>query len=111
MSDVDLSYAVFQNMIRISIGLSVQNAWIGYTAYVKPFSSQGTSLSDDADVQCLRCRSCNTEKCLRDYSVAESNENNEHQPKIALDIAELKGKWEALHDSIDSNIGDFERQY
>ena len=37
MSDVNLLYAVFKNMIRISIGLSVRYAWIGYTAYVKAF--------------------------------------------------------------------------
>ena len=68
--------------------------------------SQGTFLSDDADFQCLRCQSCITEESIRDYFVAKSKENCEHQRKLQLNIAELKSQCEALKDSIDSNIGD-----
>ena len=72
--------------------------------------SQGTSLSDDADFQCLRCRSFITEKSIWDYFVAKSDENSERQRKLELDIAELKSQCEALKDSIDLNIGDYECQ-
>ena len=72
--------------------------------------SQGTSLSDDADFQFLRCRSFITEKSIRDYFVAKSNENSERERKLELDIAEPKNQSEALKDSVDSNIDDYERQ-
>ena len=72
--------------------------------------SQGTSLSDDANFQCLCCLSCITEDSIRNYFVAKSKENSERQRKLELDIAELKSHCEALKDSIDSNIGDYERQ-
>ena len=76
----------------------------------KGIFSQGTSLSDDADSQCLHCRSFITEKSIRDYFVAKSNEKSERKGKLKLDITELKSQCEALKDSIDSNIGDCERQ-
>ena len=72
--------------------------------------SQGTSLSDNADFQCLRCQSFFTGESIRDYFVAKSNENSKHQRKLDLDIAELKSQCAALKDSIDSNIGDYEQQ-
>ena len=72
------------------------------------YFSQDTSLWDDADFQYLRCRSIITEESIRDYFVAKSNENSERQRKLELDIAELKSQCEALKDSIDSNIGDYE---
>ena len=72
--------------------------------------SQGISLSDDADFQCLRCQSYITEDSIWNYFVAKSKENSERQRKLELDIAELKSHCEALKDSIDSNIGDYERQ-
>ena len=40
--------------------------------------SQGTSLSDDADFQCLRCQSYITEDSIWNYFVAKSKENSEH---------------------------------
>ena len=76
----------------------------------KGIFSQVTSLSDDADSRCLCCWSFITEKSIRDYFVAKSNEKSERQGKLKLDITELKNQCEALKDSIDSNIGDCERQ-
>ena len=72
--------------------------------------SQGTSLSDGADFQCLHCQSYITEDSIGNYFVAKSKENSECQPKLELDIAELKSHCEALKDSIDSNVGEYERQ-
>ena len=42
--------------------------------------------------------------------VTKLNENNECQCKLHFDITELKSQCEALKDSIDSNMGDYERQ-
>ena len=72
--------------------------------------SQGTSLSDDTDFQCLRCQSFFAEESIRDYSVAKSNGNSKRQCKLELDIAELKSQSATLKDSIDSNIGVYECQ-
>ena len=72
--------------------------------------SQGISLSDDADFQCLRCQSYITEDSIWNYFVAKSKENKECPRKLELGIAELKSHYEALKDLIDSNIGDYERQ-
>ena len=52
--------------------------------------SQGTSLSDDADSQCLRCQSYITEEFIKNNFAAKSKENREPQRKLELDIAELK---------------------
>ena len=68
-------------MIQILIGWSLQNAWLGYTV-----------------------------ESIRDYFVAKSHDNRERQRKLVLEVAELKSKCEALKDSIDSNIGDYEGQ-
>ena len=72
--------------------------------------SQGTSLSDDADSQCLRCQSYITEESIKNDFAAKSKENSERQRKLELDIAELKSHCETLKDSIDSNIGGYERK-
>ena len=72
--------------------------------------SQGTSLSNDADFQCVPCWWCNTEKSIRYYFVAKSNKNSEGQHKLALDTAELKSQCEALKYSFELNIGDYECQ-
>ena len=72
--------------------------------------SQGTSLSDDPDFQCLRCQSFFAEESIRDYFVAKSNGNSKRQCKLELDIAELKSQSPTLKDSIDSNIGVYECQ-
>ena len=97
-------------MIRISIGFECVKCLNWVHCLCEGIFSQSTSLSDDADFQCLRCRSFITEKTIRDYFVTKSNENSERHRKLELDIAALKSRCEALKDSIDSNIGDYERQ-
>ena len=58
----------------------------------------------------MSCQSYITEDSIWNYFVAKSKENSECQRKLELDIAELKSHLEALKDSTDSNIGDYERQ-
>ena len=72
--------------------------------------SQNASLLDDAEFQCLRCQSLGSVESVRDYFVAKSHDNSERQRKLELEVAELKSKCETLKGSIDSNIGDYERQ-
>ena len=69
---------------------------------------EGTSLSDDADVQCLRGQSYITENSIRNYFVAKAKKKQWTQDKLELD--KLKSHCQALKDSIDSNIGDYVRQ-
>ena len=97
-------------MIRISIGFECVKCLNWVHCLCEGIFSQGTSLSDDADFECLRCQSFISEKSIRNYFVAKSNENRERQRKLELDIAELKSQCEALKDSIDLNIGDYECQ-
>ena len=76
--------------------------------------SQGSSLSDDDDFQCLCCQSLDSETSSWDYFVAKSNENSECQRKLELDTVKSKckskSKCEALKEWVDSNIGDYEYQ-
>ena len=70
-------------MIRILIGLSVLN-WVNCPC--EGIFSQGTSLLNDADFQCLRCQSYITEDSIRNHFVAKSKENSELQRKLELDM-------------------------
>ena len=79
MSDVNLSYTDFSkydsniNWIECAKCLN----WVH--CLCEGIFSQGTSLSDDADFQCLRCQSYITEDSIWNYFVAKSKENSERQ--------------------------------
>ena len=72
--------------------------------------SEGTSLSDDAYFQCLRCQSLGSVESIWDSFVAKPHGNSERRHIVELEVAEVKSKCGALKDLIDLNIGDYERQ-